>query len=423
MASLSSNNRGAYDRQSTDIAIIGGGIAGVSAAYWLARHPSAPSVTVLEAEETLAHHTTGRSAAQLIPNLGAEPLRPLTLASVPFFHAPPEGFAEFPLVTPRAVITVAPPGDEVALDEQLSAARAVDPGAREIDIDEACALFPGLRPEACGRAMLEPSGDDIDVAALHQAFTVGARRAGATIERSWRLETAERSVLEGDASSNGTFERQAGGGWADRWLLGADDGRTLTARLVVNAAGAWGDVVAGICGVAGVGLQPRRRTAFMTPSTFDGSSAWPMVVDVAHRWYAKPDGTQFLCSPADETLSPPCDSKPEELDVALAIDLINQATTLGIRTVSSAWAGLRTFAPDESMVIGPDPEVPSFVWCVGQGGTGIQTAPAAGRLLADLTLDGAPSPFFDPRPETNLAVLDLAALTPERLVRRPVVTA
>jgi glycine/D-amino acid oxidase-like deaminating enzyme len=263
----------------------------------------------------------------------------------------------------------------------------------------------------------------IDVAALHQAFTVGARRAGATIERSWRLETAERSVLEGDASSNGTFERQAGGGWADRWLLGADDGRTLTARLVVNAAGAWGDVVAGICGVAGVGLQPRRRTAFMTPSTFDGSSAWPMVVDVAHRWYAKPDGTQFLCSPADETLSPPCDSKPEELDVALAIDLINQATTLGIRTVSSAWAGLRTFAPDESMVIGPDPEVPSFVWCVGQGGTGIQTAPAAGRLLADLTLDGAPSPFFDPRPETNLAVLDLAALTPERLVRRPVVTA
>lgn len=174
----SHNHSHVNDGHVADIAIIGGGIAGVSAAYWLAHHPSAPSVTVLEAEDTLAHHTTGRSAAQLIPNLGAIPLRPLTLASVPFFHAPPEGFAEFPLVTPRAVVTVAPPGDEAAFEAQLAAAQAVDPGTREIDVDEACALFPGLRPEACGRAMLEPSGDDIDVAALHQAFTVGARRRG-----------------------------------------------------------------------------------------------------------------------------------------------------------------------------------------------------------------------------------------------------
>ena len=405
------------DTQFCDIAIIGGGIAGVSAAYWLAHHPSAPSVTVLEAEDTLAHHTTGRSAAQLIPNLGATPLRPLTMASVPFFHNPPEGFADFPLVTPRAVVTVAPPDDEAALDAQLDAARAVDPGTREIDVDEACRLFPGLRPEACGRAMLEPSGDDIDVAALHQAFAAGARRAGAMIERSWRLEAAERRPGSG---GDGNVADQDS---AERWLLRSDDERTLTARLVVNAAGAWGDVVAAVCGVAPVGLDPRRRTAFMTPSPFDGSSEWPMVVDVAHRWYAKPDGTQFLCSPADQTPSSPCDAKPEEIDVAMAIDLINQATTLGIRTVSSAWAGLRTFAPDESMVIGPDPDVPSFVWCVGQGGTGIQTAPAAGRLVADLTLDGAPSSFFDPRPETNLAVLDLAALTPDRLTRRPMLSA
>ena len=193
-------------------------------------------------------------------------------------------------------------------------------------------------------------------------------------------------------------------------------------RTVVNAAGAWGDVVAAMFGIPPVGLTPRRRTAFMTPSPYDGSADWPMVVDVAHRWYTKPDGTQFLCSPADQTPSPPCDAKAEEIDVAMAIDLINQSTTLGIRTVSSAWAGLRTFAPDESMVIGPDPRVPGFVWCVGQGGTGIQTAPAAGRLLADLTLDGAPSSFFDPRPETNMAKLDLAALTADRLVRRPAVT-
>ncbi|MFZ2344434.1 MAG: FAD-binding oxidoreductase [Candidatus Microthrix parvicella] len=386
----------------TDIAIIGGGIAGVSAAYWLALHPSAPSVTVLEAEATLAHHTTGRSAAQLIPNLGAEPLRPLTVASVPFFRQPPDGFAEHPLVSSRAVITVAPPGEEASLDEQLRAARRVDPGATEVEYSEAVGLFPALRREAFGRGMLEPSGDDIDVAALHQAFTVGARRAGATVERAWRLAAAELSSGSGSSGS----------GDHPRWNLIAEDGRTLSAATVVNTAGAWGDVVAGICGLPGVDLEPRRRTAFMTPSGVAGSAEWPMVVDVAHRWYVKPDGPQLLCSPADQTPSAPCDAKPEELDVALAIERINEATTLGIRTVASAWAGLRTFAPDESMVIGPDPGMPGFVWCVGQGGTGIQTAPATGRLLADLTLDGAPSAFFDG------VTLDLAALTPHRLVGR-----
>ncbi|MEZ5373527.1 MAG: FAD-binding oxidoreductase [Microthrixaceae bacterium] len=375
-----------------DIAVIGGGIAGVSAAYWLTRHPAAPSVVVLEAEDTLAHHTTGRSAAQLVPNLGARALRPLTMASVPFFDDPPNGFAEHPLVTPRAVITVAPSGEEAAFDAQLAAARAVDPAATELDPDEAVALFPALRRDHLGRTMLEPSGDDIDVAALHQAFVTGARRA-------------RRHRASGLAPRCRRADRATG---AARWQLRAEDGRELTTGTVLDAAGAWGDLVAEICGVPGVGLQPRRRTAFMTPSPDPTSADWPMVVDVAHRWYLKPDGTQFLCSPADQTPSRPCDARPDELDVALAIERINGATTLGIRSVASAWAGLRTFAPDESMVLGPDPDTPGFVWCVGQGGTGIQTAPAAGRLVADLMLDGTPSTFFD------TVDLDLPALTPGR---------
>jgi len=130
----------------------------------------------------------------------------------------------------------------------------------------------------------------------------------------------------------------------------------------------------------------------MTPSRHVDSAGWPLVADVDHNWYVKPDGSQFLCSPADEEPSEPCDAKPEEIDIAMAIDRINSATTLDIRHVASSWAGLRTFSPDRSMVIGPDPDDPTFVWCVGQGGTGIQTAPAAGQLVSDLIGLGSPGP-------------------------------
>jgi D-arginine dehydrogenase len=152
-----------------------------------------------------------------------------------------------------------------------------------------------------------------------------------------------------------------------------------------------------------------RRTAFMVNSPFQDSADWPIVSNAEHTWYAKPDGPQFLCSPADETPSEPCDAKPEELDVAIAIDRINEATTLGIRSVSSEWAGLRTFAPDRALVIGPDPSNEKFFWLVGQGGIGIQTSPGAGKLVAGLVADGAPGEAFDGLD------LDLAGLLPDRL--------
>ncbi|MGB5756631.1 MAG: FAD-binding oxidoreductase, partial [Acidimicrobiales bacterium] len=192
------------------------------------------------------------------------------------------------------------------------------------------------------------------------------------------------------------------------WSLDTTDG-DRQADIVVNAAGAWGDVVAARAGVAPIGLTPMRRTAFMVASRWDDSSEWPMVANVDLDWYVKPDGPQFLCSPGDETPSEPLDARPEEIDVALAIERINWATTLDIRSVRSSWAGLRTFVPDRAMVLGPDPEVPSFVWCVGQGGNGIQTAPAAGRLVAQLTLDGVPDREFD------RFDLDTAGLAPGRL--------
>ncbi len=372
----------------TAIIVVGGGIAGVSVAWALAteadgRPRPGIEVRLVEAEATLAHHTTGRSAAQLIENYGATALRPLTTTSLPFFRDPPSGLTDAPLLTERALLTVGRPDQTESIDRTLAEGRLANPTITEVDEHDARTLAPLLRGGDGHRYVLEPESADIDVAGLHQAFVRGFRAAGGTISTATRLDTA----------------RPDGAGWS----VDTTDGRR-GADIVVNAAGAWGDVVASAAGVEPVGLTPLRRTAFMVHSRWDDTSAgWPLVADADHAWYVKPDGAQFLCSPADETPSEPVDAKPEEIDVAVAIDRINAATSLDIRSVASAWAGLRTFSPDRSMVLGPDPDHPGFVWCVGQGGTGIQTAPGAARCCAALAL-GEP---VDDR-------IDLAGLTVHR---------
>lgn len=354
------------------IAVIGGGIAGVSAAFAVARHPSGPEVVLVEAEARLAQHTTGRSAAQLIENYGAAPNRTLTAASLGFFADPPEELVDTPLLSPRPQLTVATETQSAALDDALAAGGGL---VQEVDHNQAISLFGALEPTAFVRAMVEPSSADIDVAALHQAFVRGLRQHGASIRLDARVDRISRASHGWDL------------GWADAGM-GAD--------VIVNAAGAWGDVVAELAGMEPVGLQPKRRTAFMVSSPVGVESAdWALVADVDHTWYCKPDGPQFLCSPADETPSDPCDAKPEETDVALAIERINTATTLGIRSVASAWAGLRTFVDDGAMVIGPDPADAAFIWAVGQGGTGIQTSPGAGDLVAALVMGERPPPGVD----------------------------
>ncbi|MGH1489681.1 MAG: NAD(P)/FAD-dependent oxidoreductase [Acidimicrobiales bacterium] len=377
------------------IAVIGGGMAGASAAYSLIMHPSQPEVVLLEAEGQLGYHTTGRSAAQYIENYGARAIRPLTKASLAFFENPPAEYCDNPILSPQAILTLGRPGQEESVDRLLNAGAAINPDIAEISPAEAARLVPALRPEKFSRALIEPGSSDIDVAELLQCFVRGFRAAGGTIATSRRVDAA--TPLPG-----------AGGSGPTRWQLDTTDG-LVDADLVVNAAGAWGDVVAATAGVAPVGLTPMRRTAFMVASRWDDSSSWPMIADADLNWYVKPDGVQFLCSPAEETPSEAVDAKPEEIDIATAIDRINEVTTLDIRSVRSSWAGLRTFVPDRAMVLGPDPDHQSFIWCVGQGGNGIQTAPAAGQLLADLCLDGAPGPTFDGFD------LDLAGLSPARL--------
>jgi D-arginine dehydrogenase len=315
-------------------------------------------------ETALAYHTTGRSAALFVVNYGAQGSRPLGLASRSFFEDPPEGTTDGPLVTRRGLLWIADetqlPGlSAIALEGEESGAESLMLSSKEV-ID----LIPVMRPDRIAGGLYEPSALDIDVAGLHQAFVRIARRNDAEIRAASPVMSIERH----------------GSGWA---VTAADE--TFTCRAIVNASGAWGDEVAALAGIPPIGLQPMRRTAFMVPGNHD-YAGWPMVVDADQRFYFKPDGVQLLCSLAEEEPSQPTDAKPRMEDVALAIERINDVSTLGIRSVNSQWTGLRTFSPDRDLVIGEEPTTQGFFWLVGQGGTGIQTSPAYGSLLASRVL-------------------------------------
>lgn len=357
-----------------DIVVIGGGIAGISAAAEMAM--SGATVTLLEAEPQLAYHTTGRSAALYFENYGHPTVRALTRASRRYFEDPPAGTVDSPLLTARGGLVIAPPDQVDTLRRQMEEGRAHGTHLEELTATEAQEIVPVLRPEQIALASYESDAADIDVAAVHQSFVRTFRAHGGTIVTNARVIGLTRRT---------------------EWSMATAGGEVYSAEIVVNAAGAWCDVIAGLAGASPLGLVPKRRTVFMV-SAPDGSERWPMTVDADHTFYFKPDGPQLLCSPADETPTEPCDARPEEVDIALAIERINEITTLGIRSVRSSWAGLRSFVPDGGMVIGFDGETHGFFWLAGQGGTGIQTAPAAGALAADLAAGTAPRSGLDPEP-------------------------
>ena len=351
--------------QDFDFAIVGAGIAGVSAAYHLAPHAR---VIVLEREHVAAYHTTGRSAALHSETYGSAEIRAITVSSGRFYRKPPPGFADHPLLTPRGALIAGRADQQAALQKAAADYARLVPSVRWLDPGETLRLQPLLKPEtAAGGAIFEPEADDMDVAAIHGGFLRGARAAGA--------------VLRLDAEIT-TLERKDG-----QWKIGLRDGESLSTKTVVNAAGAWADVLAGLAGARPVGLIPKRRTAF----TFDAPPDLdlvhlPMVIDFDETWYFKPEVGQFLASPADETPSPPCDAQPEEMDIAIAVERIETATTLQIRRIKNKWAGLRSFVADKNLVVGYDPAVEGLFWLAGQGGYGIQTGESAGRLAASLAL-------------------------------------
>ena len=355
------------------VGVVGGGIAGASAAYHLLKADRSLEIILVEAEDQLGYHTTGRSAALLLENDGTESTRSIVQASVDFLLNPPEGLTENVFVRPRDVMHIATFEQSASVDRFLEENSNGRIPTKEISKSEAKKRFPALREQGLDRVVVDEGAGDIDVHCLHQAYLNNFRKNGGQIKPSTRIDSATRN--------------------GDHWNLETKMG-DIPVDLIVNAAGAWGDQVAIRAGVEPVGLQPRRRTAFTVNSSEPNIQKWGMIADIDLQFYCKPDGQQLLCSLAEENPSEPCDAKHDEADVALAIERINAATTLDIRSVQTAWTGLRTFAPDRSMVIGPDTTDDSFFWCVGQGGTGIMTSPGVGRLLADLFTAGKPSEHF-----------------------------
>jgi D-arginine dehydrogenase len=369
-----------------DYIIIGAGIAGASIAYWLAPHAS---VIIVERESQPGYHSTGRSAALYMESYGPPQVRALTCASRAFFDRPPPGFTDHPLLAPRGALMFATQDQLAQLDQHEAIVRSVSDKVERLDADQACRRVPVLRREQVAAAVYEADAADIDVHALHQGFLRGARAAGAKL-----VCDAEVQAL--------AYRSQA-------WEISTTQGM-FRAPVVVNAAGAWADVIGQMAGADPIGLVPKRRSAFtfQPPAGIDASS-WPLFMRVDESFYVKPDAGMLLGSPANADPVAPHDVQAEELDIAIAIDHIQNMTTLNVRRPSHVWAGLRSFVADGSLVAGFDQKLAGFFWAAGQGGYGIQSAPAAGEAYAAM-LRGMPMP------DRILAHgVDAAALSPARL--------
>jgi D-arginine dehydrogenase len=348
------------DNTAFDFIVIGGGMAGASAAAHLSKKGR---VALLERESQVGYHSTGRSAALFSTIYGNAAVRALTRASQAFLFESPKWFSPTPLVSPRPTLFFATQAQTDTLTSFRADADIADI-TQQLDVAQANKLVPAFRPDYLGGAVLEPGSADIDVAVLHHGYVRQARLGGATVVLDCEVIGVER----------------IGG----RWVVQTRQA-SYTAPVVVNAAGAWGDEVARMAGARPVGLRPLRRTALLidAPRGLD-STAWPAAIAIDETFYFKPDAGRLLLSPADEEPSPPCDAQPEDLEVAIAVDRFETASGARIEKVLHRWAGLRVFSADRTPVVGFDPVAEDFFWLVGQGGYGIQSAEGLGRLTAAL---------------------------------------
>jgi len=348
-----------------DYLIIGAGISGAAAAYELAQ---SGSVILIEAETSPGYHSTGRSAALFTPKYGGEIVRHLNQASVEFFTNPPLKFCQHPLLTPRGSLVIAAPGEEDALAATLN----LSSPNNEIELitaARALALAPLLRPQRVAAATFERGVSDIDVAELHQGFLRGLKDRGGLVICDKRIER---------------LERQDG-----HWQAVAGDS-VFSARIIVNAAGAWADQIGQMAGTSSIGLEPRRRTGIIidAPQAINVEKM-PAIDYFSTDAYLKPEAGKIMASPGDQTPIEPQDVRPEEYDIAMLVDWLERETLIEVKRIGNSWAGLRSFVADEAPVVGFDDSVPDFFWLAGQGGYGIMMAPALGRAAAGLIVSGS----------------------------------
>ncbi len=341
----------------SDFLVIGGGIAGIAAG---ARLSALGRVTVLEGEAQLGYHASGRSAAMFEQTYGLPSTIALNLASADFHHNANGG-----VLSPRGLMLIGGPGDEDAF-----AADMISMAMHPVSLDEARALVPILNPDTVTMVGLHDEAWDLDTDRLIQNFARDIRANDGRVETGRQVTAITRT--------------------ATGWRVEAGSA-TYEAATLVNAAGAWADPVAGMAGIAPLGLQPYRRSMARIPAPGGlDVSRWPMMFGPGESWYAKPDAGLLLVSPADEHPMDAHDAWADDMVLAEGLALYEARMTEPVTRVVSNWAGLRTFAPDRNLVIGPSPQDPAFLWMAGQGGYGFQTAPAASRLLADLVA-GKPS--------------------------------
>lgn len=368
-----------------DILVIGGGIAGLSAAAALSSHAR---VTLLEAEEQIGYHSTGRSATMVHYALGDRLVRALTLASRPFFDDPPANFADAPLGHRVPVLVHAKEEERAAL-EALDA--EISPFAKLDRLDAAGVheLCPLLGDDArVGIADLK--GMRLDPHALLQGNARQLRSRGGEVRTAARISR---------------IERRSGA-----WTVTSDTGESFSAAVLVNAAGSWADRIASLAGIRPLGLEPKRRTII----TFDAPPGTnlerlPFTKTIGDELYFGAESGRLFASPMDEVPSEPCDAQPDEYEVALAAHRMEERTRVKVRQIHSKWAGLRTFTSDRHPAIGFAPGSEGFFWLAGQGGFGLQTSPAVAAIAQSL-IAGTPWPI----PE-----VEREALLPDRLLRQP----
>ena len=352
----------------SDVLIIGGGIAGLSAAARLARHVR---VTVIEAEAAIGYHSSGRSVSFSHYGIGNSEVRGMTAWSRAFFEAQPDGFCETPIARTFPSLYVASEASLPALDALDAEMRRYTDAIETIDEAALPSFCPVLRtgPDHAVRGLLDPTGLKLDADALLQSFARQLRAAGGEIVTGRRIAGIEAT----------------GTGWEVR----SESGERWSAPILINAAGAWGDRIAALAGVAPIGLQPKRRTIIVVdPPTGADIASWPFLHNVAGDFYMLPEAGQLLVSPVDEVEDQACDAQPEDYDVALAADRLEHYTSLSVSRIAHRWAGLRSFVADRVPTAGFDPDAPGFFWLVGQGGYGLQTAPAMAAIVEALVTDG-----------------------------------